>query len=85
MIDTKLSAENTINNVCENILIHLHIFTYGLDSSRQVNNLKKTTKHLSSKDMFPQKLLSSSALQVEFIIPCSMKILRVLIFADFAD
>ena len=52
MIDTKLSTENTINNVCEYILIHLHIFTYGLDSSRQVNNLKKTTKLLSSKDMF---------------------------------
>ena len=60
MIDTKVSTENTINNVCEYILIHLHIFTYGLDSSRQVNNLKKTTKLLSSKDMFRQKLLSSS-------------------------
>ena len=38
------------------------IFIKGLDtcSSRQVNNLTKTTKLLSLKEMFRQKLLSSS-------------------------
>ena len=35
-------------------------FSKGLDNSRQVTNFKKTTKLLGFKDMFQQKLLSSS-------------------------
>ena len=41
-------------------LYKLYMYTYDLDISRQVRNLKKTTKLFSLKNMFRQKPLSSS-------------------------